>query len=243
MQYRKTEMIRNRIVAVAAAFVLTPLAGGAALGHTDVEMELDGSTLSVPPVDHGDGHLLFVYEGDLDTTVLPRFVETIEPGFAGEDGTFVNGQTFSFMALSDVIYTDGAGSTPGAAPTGHAMFIGNTLDLLTNGGSYDIGTADIDGGIHEDPLKTLDSGSDGVAPTPGIYAFLAKLTSPSYDDSNTFMIALNLGVAEEDFEEGLDLLAETYGLEVEAEAVPTPSAAAMMLVSGVLAAMRRRRRK
>lgn len=225
----------KRVLFGASGVAMIGLLPSAALAHEgDVEVETSGSALLVPPTPEG----FLVYEGEFG---IPGFAanQSDEPGYAAEE-TLAPGTVLGFNVVSDLLYWDGAQLA--AIPAGHSLTVTHPSGLpalgeITLDGSADaqpgfnFATADGLGALDEHTLFTLNGpgAPDGLA--PGAYGLWLELTSPTYATSNSYIILLNYGLDEADFEAGVDYIGTNI--------IPEPASALLLGLLG-LAALRRR---
>lgn len=217
--------MRRLLVFMAALAV-----GAAALAHEgDVVVEVSGSGLYVPTTDEG----FFVYEGEFP------FPGTLidEPGFAAE-GTLQDGDLLGFNVQQALLYWDGAALA--SVPTDHNIALthpsGNPAlgQVIIDGSSglqdgFNFAQADETGSLDEHLL--IELGAPG-APEIGAYGVWLRLTSPSYDESNDFVILLNYGLSPDEFEAGVEEIGSI---------VPEPSSLLLLGLSALGATVRDRR--
>ena len=169
---------------------------------------------------------------------------TDEPGFdsveAIEDDLYPlsEGDEVGFNVLTSLLYWDGTQKTTPANDPELEISAGfSTVVTPTSGpqAGFIFGTADATG-VHEHLDFTLTPGSDagaGAAPV-GAYGLWLELTSPQYESSDPFLIVINQGLGEDDFENGVDAMHDM--------GVPEPSTLGLLASSLVGVALTRRRR-
>lgn len=199
--------------------------------HADVEFHPLGGALFVPPMDH-EGHWFHVFPGEFGAEATDPANYSDHPGFAGTG--FNPGDLFGFNVVRELLYWDGSAMAP--APADHSLEIRNIINstVVTGFSGFQTGftfaTADADGDVHQHVHFTLHGPGAPSALTPGGYGLWLQLTSPQYGTSNDFVIMLNYGLDQEDFEAGVHY--------VGAHVIPEPSVALLFAVAA-LPALRR----
>lgn len=215
----------------------------------DVEIEVDGGTLvteeSVVGAEFGEfGDISPDAEGFDDDDFIGNPIAahlTNEPGFDTEPGTFGSGESLTLRMLGDLLAWDGSGLV-GTGTLGTETEHLQISFLSGFSESNDPGNRDLtvevnsDGSWHKHFSFGLfphaEDGDAGTIADVGVYAIeLQLLHSGSLSPSDPFWIVFNFGDTEVNHDAAIESL--------EA-AVPTPSAAGMMLVLGALTASRRR---
>jgi len=209
-------------IAVIAALSFANLA---AAQHSDIEVTAVDGKLIVAPTAEG-----YVFEGELGETI-PNFGN--EPGFEAEDGELQPGDPLGFNVLGSLLYWDGFQFT--TPPHDEQLAISKatftTLVTPTSGAQqgFIFGTADDEGGLHED-LEFLLSRPDADPSTAiGAYGLWLEVASPQYESSNGFIILLNNGLDEEHFE---------AGVAAAARLVPEPASMALLAIGAFFASLR-----
>lgn len=239
-------MFRASLVTLCITFAAT----AAFAQHThegDVEVEALSTGLYVPPVEHmhdGETEFFFVYEGEFGGGLNPPNVID-EPGITGHEG-FGEGDTLGFNVKQSLLYWDGAQIAP--APADHSVEIlgptGNPAlgQVIVDDSSgeqpgFTVGEAEFEADenlweIHTHPIFSLlgPAGFDPAGLTPGAYGIWLELTSNNHATSNEFVILLNYGLTEGQFEAGVEAIGEI---------VPEPSSALLLCAAAVLAFRRR----
>lgn len=198
--------------------------------HSDVEIVVENGALAVEPSAEG----LFAFEGDLGVFPFPANVGE-QPGFEADPGVFNPGDSLAFNVVTNLLYWNGAAFA--AVPGGHDMSISNIVESVSVGAAsgpqagFEIGVADAGGGLHEDLTFTLNGPGAPDGLTIGAYGLWLALSSPQYDASNEFIILLNYGLGEDEFE---------AGVQAAGALVPEPATAA--LLAALAAALMSRRR-
>ena len=227
--------MRNRIVWLLAATSVAVLATSALAHEGDVEIEVNGGALYVPPAEHEQGELLLVFGGELGEFPFPAN-QGNDPGFEAEGG-FADGDVVGFNLVTDLIYWNG-GESLSPVPTDHSVTVEKSVYSLTADGTsgyqtgFGFATADAGGTFHEHLTYTLNGPGAEDEKTPGIYGLWLELTSSGYETSNDFIVLLNYGLEEETFEEGVHFIGE--------HVIPEPSSAALLVIGGLLLYRRRR---
>lgn len=193
--------------------------------HSDIEVTAVDGKLIVAPTVEG-----YVFEGELGETI-PNFGN--EPGFEAEDGELQPGDQLGFNLLGSLLYWDGVQFT--TPPHDEQLAISKatftTLVTPTSGAQpgFIFGTADDEGGLHED-LEFLLSRPDADPNTAiGAYGLCLELASPQYESSHGFIILLNNGLDEEHFE---------AGVAAAARFVPEPASIGLLIAGALCAALR-----
>lgn len=190
--------------------------------HSDIEITAVDGRLVVEPSEEG-----YVFEGELGET-FPNF--GTEPGFEAEDGQLQAGDELGFNLLASLLYWDGGQFT--APPNDEQLAISKAaLTTLVNSTSgaqagFHFAVADGEGGLHEDlefQLARPDANPDTAI---GAYGLWLELTSPRYESSQSFIILLNNGLGEEEFESGV---------AAAARLVPEPGSWALAALSLIAA--------
>ena len=213
--------MKLRLTAFVAACV-SCVSNAAFAQHTDIEVTALNGRLIVAPSAEG-----YVFEGDLGETI-PNFGN--EPGFEAEDGELQPNTELGFNLLSSLLYWDGTQFTNPAnneqIAISKATF--STLVTPTSGAQpgFIFGEADDEGGFHED-LEFLLSRPDSDPNTAvGAYGLWLEIDSPQYETSNGFIILLNHGLGEDDFE---------AGVAAAAQLVPEPASQGLLATSALFA--------
>jgi hypothetical protein len=191
----------------------------------DIEIVLDGGNLAV---EHGESGWLFPAEFPQPPDPLAFFTD--EPGMEAEDGALGGGDEVGAEALSNLLFWNDAGV--GAADATLRIEQGPVQLLALAGagslGSFAVGTADDEGGMHlhlDFSLLQPDAGNP-LALVPGgpagVYGLHLRLTSPQHGASEPLLIAFNNGLDDEAFARGAAALAAHAG-------VPVPEPASWML--------------
>lgn len=208
------------------AIGLLSAAAPALAQHSDIEFGVEAGALAVEASSEG----FFVFEGEFGEAPNPPN-QIGEPGFESEGG-LMPGDRVGFNVVQSLLYWDGAAFAP--APVGHSVNISlfplGSVDVGPAGPGFVFGEADGAGEFHEDMLFTLNGPGAPDALTPGAYGLWLTLSSPSYADSNEFIILLNYGLGAEEFE---------AGVEAASYLVPEP-ASGLLLAIGLLACRGRR---
>ncbi len=218
---------------VAGALLACGLAAlpAAAQHHGDVEFGVSDGALVVEPSDEG----LYVFEGEFgENPLLPANVAD-EPGFESEDGSFIPGDEVRFDLMASLLFWDGAAFA--AVPNDHHVEIHKAIfSRIVDESSgpqtgFVFGVADGLGEVHEHLDFVLHGPGEPGGLTPGAYGLWMRLNSTSYDPSNEFIVLLNYGLGEEEFE---------AGVEAAGALVPEPTAAALLLIPAFAILARRR---
>lgn len=212
--------------------------------HSDIEFGYEAGQDKIG-VEFGDEGQVFEGEFPTSTAVLPEVEDfTDDPGFASEpeEGLGVGADDIiAYNILSDLLYWDGTSFAP--VPAGATITIDDNaanslvvsatsgVQLGDPGGLLNIvGQADDEGEIHTHIDFTLSA----IAPEGGAYGFKMSLsTDAEVGDSKPFGILFNHGLDEEEFEAGVEALAETL--------VPEPMSAGLIGLGGAALLMVRRR--
>lgn len=201
--------------------------------HADVGVYPLGGTLFVPALDH-EGHWFHVFPGEFGEEATDPANFTDHPGFAGAG--FNPGDLLGFNVVRELLYWDG--SAMAAVPANHSLEIRNIINstIVTGVSGFQTGftfaTADADGDVHQHVHFMLHGPGEPSALTPGGYGLWLQLTSPQYGTSNDFVIMLNYGLDQEDFEAGVHYVGEHL--------IPEPSGALLFAVPALLALRRSR---
>jgi hypothetical protein len=200
--------------------------------HSDVDVAAEKGALIVEPSAEGG----WAFEGELGEFPFPAN-QGAEPGFEADAGALAPGDDLGFNVVNSLLYWDGAAFAP--VPIGHSMDISLLLvgSVTADGASaaqpgFIFAEADADGRLHQDLTFTLNGPGAPDSLAIGAYGLWLEAFSPQYGASNDFIVLLNYGLGEEEFE---------AGVEAAAALVPEPGAGVLALL-GVGALLRRRGR-
>lgn len=150
---------------------------------------------------------------------LNGFLFTENPGFQAADGVFRAGDALGFAVVDRLWYWNGEALADPPVETAVSISRG-PLAVTVDGASepqpgFTLATAGAAGFIHVHPTYTLES----PEPLPGVYGLVFELTSPQYESSDPFVIALGYfggGLTAEQYNAGV------AAIEAAALAPPLP---------------------
>jgi hypothetical protein len=121
---------------------------------------------------------------------LGGFLFTENPGFEAGSGVLAPGDQLGFALVGRLWYWDGAALADPPPDTAVSISRGPqtvTVDTLSGPQpGFTLATAGASGFIHVHPSYTLES----PEPAAGVYGLVLELTSPQYEPSDPFVIAL-----------------------------------------------------
>jgi len=208
----------------------------AQLHEGDVEMSIVSSQIVLnghSAIQFGSGFKIF--EGDFGDISGGPF-RTDDPGYDSAPGTFVPGTFITYNTVGGLWFWNGG--TWGLAGAERVRLDGNLGEESFFSGTGTsgaltglVGVAGNSGVIHEH-LDMVISRVGGGLPAIGSYMFQLYLTGTNLTASDTFLMVLNRGLSEQNFEQS-----------VQALAVPEPSTWLMWLAGvGLVGAIAARRR-
>lgn len=215
----------NRIVPIIALAAAAPFASAQ---HLDITVYESGGTLFTGGIDH-DTEIITpgvrVFEAEFQNTGSSVFAD--EPGFDIPDGALpANGQLLLTVTAAVRLWNSSDFLT--ISPTDITLEFG-PQSLTTPASDATVGPMifdlDEDGGLHDHPDFILN------ADVTGIYLLEIQFGMSGFTTSDSAWVVFNYGLDEADHE-----LAVKW---VERNLVPAP--ASLLLLSGALAACRRRR--
>jgi len=208
----------------------------AQLHEGDVEMSIVSSQIVLnghSAIQFGSGFKIF--EGDFGDISGGPF-RTDDPGYDSAPGTFVPGTFITYNTVGGLWFWNGG--TWGLAGAERVRLDGNLGEESFFSGTGTsgaltglVGVAGNSGVIHEH-LDMVISRVGGGLPAIGSYMFQLYLTGTNLTASDTFLMVLNRGLSEQNFEQS-----------VQALAVPEPGTWLMWLAGvGLVGAIAARRR-
>jgi len=229
-------IFRRFIAPVALVLSLGQAQAQAQLHEGDVEMSIVSSQIVL----NGHAAIQFstgfkIFEGDFRDISGGPF-KTDDPGYDSEAGTFGPGTFITYNTVGSLWFWNGG--TWGLAGVERVKVDGNLGEesfFSGTGTSGDltglVGVAGNSGVVHEH-LDMVVSRVGGGMPAIGSYMFQLYLTGSDLIASDTFLMVLNGGLSEDNFE-----------MSVQALAVPEPGTWLMWLAGvGLVGAIAARRR-
>jgi len=229
-------VFRKFIAPVALVLSLGQAQAQAQLHDGDIEMSVVSGKIVV------DGHATTqfgtgfkIFEGDFgDFAGGPH--ETDDPGYDSAPGTFLPGTFITYNTVGSLWFWNGRNW--GLAGAERVRLDGNMFEesfFSGTGTSGDltglVGVAGNSGVVHKHLDMVVSRVGVGV-PTTGSYMFQLFLTGTALTASDSFLLVLNHGLSEENFE-----------MSVQALAVPEPGTWLMWLAGvGLIGAITARRR-
>jgi len=209
-------IFRRFIAPVALVLSLGQAQAQAQLHDGDIEMSVVSSQIVLnghDVIQFGTGFKIF--EGDFFDISGGPF-RTDDPGYDSEPGTFVPGTFITYNTVGSLWFWNGGNwGLAGAERVRLDGNLGEESFFSGTGTSGDltglVGEASLSGVVHEH-LDMVVSRVGGGIPAIGSYMFQLYLTGTNLTASDTFLMVLNRGLSEDNFE-----------MSVQALAVPEPT--------------------